>query len=301
MKRKISLVLLFSLSLALIGITGTRVPEVIKHHGKQQYRTVWASCEILASAAVSNAVVLGSFVRDRGTKRNKYRSHSVVDSMDRPSTRRPTMVTQAGSDDHLFRGIGCRLPTDLQDTGTPVPRPAPLALPAPPYSLESNAGEMSQRDSNVLASPPPLDLAQHTDGTHASDAPAHDIPFVALPTPATRRQVSFLDVGGLLEEQPSIGIPRSEELANSNPQDHARSSVRASKQFRRDLGGSPAPSSPRSTFMSALRNSSTPASDLVGKVDGEENGRRSTSEVPGAVQERDESPTVLQDVGELLQ
>ncbi|KAJ9627022.1 hypothetical protein H2203_003482 [Taxawa tesnikishii (nom. ined.)] len=116
-KRKISLVALFSLSICLIGITGTRVPEVIAKRGRQQYRTVWASCEILASAAVSNALILGSFVRDRGVKRNRYRRGSTLDSIEQTSTnRRPTLsTTRYDSDEELFRGIGSRIPADLID------------------------------------------------------------------------------------------------------------------------------------------------------------------------------------------
>ena len=89
-KRKFQLTTLFSLSVIMIAVTGTRMPEVISHLGRQQYRTVWASAEILASTAVSNCVVLGAFLRDKGSKKNKYRAQSTTDSMDRASnTRRP--------------------------------------------------------------------------------------------------------------------------------------------------------------------------------------------------------------------
>ena len=68
-KRKFQLVSLFSLSIILIIVTALRVPKVISKEGRQQYRTVWASAEILASAAVSNTVIIGSFLRDKGTRK----------------------------------------------------------------------------------------------------------------------------------------------------------------------------------------------------------------------------------------
>lgn len=40
-KRKLDLVALFGLSIILIVITGFRMPKVISHLGRQQYRTVW--------------------------------------------------------------------------------------------------------------------------------------------------------------------------------------------------------------------------------------------------------------------
>ena len=95
MKRKVSLVVLFALSLILVGITCYRVPSVIQHNGSQQYRTLLASLEILAATAVSNAVVIGSFVRDKGVKKAKYKkaqgSASVSESLDHTTVRRATI------------------------------------------------------------------------------------------------------------------------------------------------------------------------------------------------------------------
>ncbi|KAF2093122.1 putative integral membrane protein Pth11-like protein, partial [Rhizodiscina lignyota] len=132
-KRKVNLTLLFSLSVLLIVITAYRVPAVIAHKGRQQYRTVWASSEILAAAAVSNAVVLGSFVRDRGLKKaKKYKFGSITDSMDKSSTRRPTIANRHwGSDEDLVADMGYRLDPELQCHRVSEPRPAGPVNPLP--------------------------------------------------------------------------------------------------------------------------------------------------------------------------
>ena len=70
--RKLKLATLFSINAVLVAITSVRVYSVVRHAGAQQRRTVYASGEILAAAAVSNAVILGSFLRDRGVKRERW-------------------------------------------------------------------------------------------------------------------------------------------------------------------------------------------------------------------------------------
>lgn len=194
-KRKLQLLSLFSLSTIMIAVTATRIPAVIQAAGRQQYRTVWASCEILAATFVSNAVVLGSFVRDKGSKRNKYRSHSVAESADRPSTRRPTIATlhNIDSDEDLFRSMGCRVPEHLRDERDSTPRPAPPATAAP---TKYNSGRDRMPDLHEL------DTEDAAYGTRESDDSLHKpIVLETLPsTPSTTRRVSFFDVGGLLED-----------------------------------------------------------------------------------------------------
>jgi hypothetical protein len=90
-KRKLSLTALFSLSTILIIVTGARMPLVIERRGIQQFRTVFASSEIIAATIVANAIILGSFLRDRGVKKTKFKAPSTTDSMERRgSTRRYT-------------------------------------------------------------------------------------------------------------------------------------------------------------------------------------------------------------------
>ena len=201
-KRKVQLTSLFSLSIILIVVTGLRVPKVIEYRGRQQYRTVWASCEIVASAAVSNAVILGSFLRDKGTKKNKYKSSSVSDSIDRASVRRPTVTAlqNTGSDEDLFRFLGMRVPEHLQDRSDSVPRPAPAALPASSSRHPSRAAEDQSGQSRAAANPrnsehhssdsddslrkPPVPEPHHQGRSHA---------------PASKPATAFFDIGGLLE------------------------------------------------------------------------------------------------------
>lgn len=191
--RKLSLVALFSMSIILIGITGARVPLVIEKHGLQQYRTVFASSEILAAAVVSNAIILGSFLRDRGVKKAKYKAGSTTDSMDRrSSTRRPTLQ-QWGSDEDLARELGYRTKPEHAELKPNIARPAQvvdlnLLSPhghSPPFS--NSTWQFPGRQS---------DLSQSSGDSDVKDRIIED----PLPSPrGGGRRVSFFDVGGLLE------------------------------------------------------------------------------------------------------
>lgn len=192
LKRKISLIALFSMPLILIGITAARIPLVIDRRGLQQFRSVFASSEILAAAAVANAIILGSFLRDRGIKKQKYRFSSTTDSMDRRSSTRRATLQQWGSDEDLARGCGYRTRPELAEQHIGLPRPAPVAdldLLAPswqPASLQGSDWHFSNRQSNVSQFSGSSEIT-----TRAPDDP--------LPTPRGHRRVSFCDVGGLLE------------------------------------------------------------------------------------------------------
>ncbi|PHH75765.1 hypothetical protein CDD83_4366 [Cordyceps sp. RAO-2017] len=70
-RRKLQLIVLFSLSLAVVAVTAYRLPRIIAEHGRQQYRSLLASVELIFATAAANALVLGSFVRDRGVKKPK--------------------------------------------------------------------------------------------------------------------------------------------------------------------------------------------------------------------------------------
>ncbi|KAI9685491.1 MAG: hypothetical protein M1822_004349 [Bathelium mastoideum] len=228
-KRKVSLVLLFGLSFILIVITAYRMPAVIRHQGRQQYRTVWASSEILAAAAVSNALVLGSFIRDRGLKKPKYKFGSFTDSMDRTSTRRPTMSNvPRDSDEHLFHGHGFRFNDDSNERLS-VPRPAPIALPAarPGAGFDSN---WSFPKSDIEYD----DSSENGDLKSRQDDPAPSPGEVTISSP--RRNVSFFDVGGLLENGP--GSTRAPLTTTTSVQDFANSHQRrGSRALLSDLGG----------------------------------------------------------------
>ncbi|KAK4212588.1 hypothetical protein QBC37DRAFT_191371 [Rhypophila decipiens] len=84
--RKAFLVLLFSLGLSAVIVSSYRVPKVLDENGYQGTRTTWASIEILVGTIVANTQVLGSFIRDTGVKKARFRpgyehnSHSGTNS-----------------------------------------------------------------------------------------------------------------------------------------------------------------------------------------------------------------------------
>jgi hypothetical protein len=311
-KRKLQLAALFSTSVALIIITGMRVPAVISNLGRQQYRTIWASSEVLASAFVSNIVVIGSFLRDKGTKKNKWKSTSISDSIDRASQRRPTMAPSTGSEEDLFRNLGCRMPDYLHESPGPA-RPAPVVLP-------SSGSLFADKDQRVDT--PGLEPVEGSDGdVSPGHRSIHNFPLPS-PSPSTatgaspRKNVSFFDVGGLLENgstgtpSPSITHSRSVTIVSSGAShtiatDFATSmhtppqSRRSSRAFLSDMGAILTPSTSRSdnsiytpAGTSYVRRSSLPNSRL-------RNAAPPTG-VLGPMLERQETQISLQDAGGLL-
>ena len=71
--QKALLIGLFSLHLVPVIIAIYRLPEIIEEHGYQATRTMWASVEILAATFATNALAIGTFVRDKGIKKRKFR------------------------------------------------------------------------------------------------------------------------------------------------------------------------------------------------------------------------------------
>ncbi|EGX94744.1 integral membrane protein Pth11-like, putative [Cordyceps militaris CM01] len=72
-QRKVLLVMLFCFGFLTVAITLFRVPKIIRVQGDQTFRSMWASIEILAATVVANIVALGSFLRDSGAKKTKFR------------------------------------------------------------------------------------------------------------------------------------------------------------------------------------------------------------------------------------
>lgn len=72
-KRKVLLVLLFCFGFTTVAITLFRLPNIISRSGDQVYRSMWASIELFAATIVANLVALGSFLRDSGAKKKKFR------------------------------------------------------------------------------------------------------------------------------------------------------------------------------------------------------------------------------------
>ncbi|RKF54643.1 putative protein/integral membrane protein [Erysiphe neolycopersici] len=106
LKKKTQLVLLFSLSILPGGVTIFRIPRIIDRHGSQNYRSLLASVEILIAAICANALVLGSFVRDRGVKKQKFKITSTAASVEPIESLRGKFVQVWGSDEDLVRDLG---------------------------------------------------------------------------------------------------------------------------------------------------------------------------------------------------
>ncbi|KAF3021278.1 hypothetical protein E8E15_006685 [Penicillium rubens] len=211
LKRRLTLSTLFCLSLILVGITSYRVPSVIEHQGSQPYRSLLASLEILAATAVSNVLVIGSFVRDRGIKKLKYKraqgSASVSESMDKSFIRRNTVMQhQWGSDSELATGLCIRLDPDMYTIPDPdetrLPRPAPTAPPAHIPLAVARTGTLDPTWSFATTRHSDDDRISATESLERKVSPHEYLrtsqsPREISPSSQTRR-VSLSDVGGLL-------------------------------------------------------------------------------------------------------
>ncbi|KAL8953752.1 MAG: hypothetical protein Q9222_000434 [Ikaeria aurantiellina] len=330
-KRKLSLILLFSLSLILIGITIYRVIEVIHRHSDQQFRSLLASLEILAAAAISNALVLGSFVRDRGVKKQRYRFGSVGgnSSLDRAGTgiRPKTLTFQTwGSDADLAGELGMRMAPELEkeQAGSMRPRPAPLALPA-----AAHVKSLTPSIAHDAWKPPDYE-APNGNGTTlngAVDPSTYNEKPPLSPSGTeviTPRRTSFFDVGGLLDHpRPSPSRPLSPEPTvpeitpaplPAQASSRYRDSQRRSNLFPNDTRNpqSPSSSSPPPQHSPPIRNFSRPTSPTfydsqhtpqqlshaVSAPSPASGGQGHTSRK--SVQEAAPSFTALRDVGGLL-
>ncbi|KAM0328233.1 hypothetical protein ACHAQA_005642 [Verticillium albo-atrum] len=200
LKKKIQLTLLFSLSLAVVAVTCYRVPNILKNHGNQQLRSLMASIELLFATTAANSLVLGSFVRDRGVKKKKFKYGSVaVDSIERTITsrsRRPTIHQHWGSDEDLVRDVGLGIDPDLRDIpeyGEGVVRrgaytPAPMARKFGDDFRQWNFPERqrSHAERSEQSEDPLINRELHSSRSNSTTTP---------------RRVSFFDVGGLLTEE----------------------------------------------------------------------------------------------------
>jgi hypothetical protein len=255
-KRKLGLVLLFALSMALVAITCYRVPSVIWHDGLQSYRSLIASLEILAATAVSNAIVIGSFVRDKGVKKAKFRrtyGSSGSDSIDNGSVRRSTIAhRQWGSDADLVNDLGIRLDPELQSTDAKIVRPAPVAFPSRDFSGRTGAVDSNWTFRDGLAGA----SGEHTSAT---DDPGTGSSQLA----GSPRRVSFFDVGGLLDPpSPTTVHSGHSPTSFSNPQ-YRRSSM----AFLQDVGGLLSPQSRRDTSRGPLPGDGRRESSLPHELD----------------------------------
>ena len=191
--------MLFALSLILVAITLYRVVSVIDRHYDQRFRSLLASLEILAAAAVSNALVLGSFVRDRGTKKQRFRFGSTGghSSLERSTTapRRAITARTWGSDADLVGDLGMRLDPELTEKPISVPRPAPVAM-----SLHSTSNPNTSNLVDTDWASPTGQFAEKDEIKMNPSAPISESQPGTSDAPITPRRMSFFDVGGLLGE-----------------------------------------------------------------------------------------------------
>ncbi|KAK7408467.1 hypothetical protein QQX98_009334 [Neonectria punicea] len=118
LKRKVLLVMLFCLVFVTVGITLYRMPTIVRRGGAQVDRTMWASVEILAATGVGNTVALGSFLRDSGVKRKKFKGDNSYSGYSGYSGSRsqPTRLTRTAvsrweeEDDERERAAGLARP-----------------------------------------------------------------------------------------------------------------------------------------------------------------------------------------------
>ncbi|KAK1755805.1 hypothetical protein QBC47DRAFT_197136 [Echria macrotheca] len=191
-KRKIQLVLLFSLSLVVVAITLYRIPQIIEDHGSQQSRSLYASVELLFATAASNSLVLGSFVRDRGVKKKKFKYDSVAaGSLERSSasgSRRATL-RHWGSDEDLVRDVGYGVKPDLREPLSPTDNRNLMPARVAKMHEEMNSWSFSgQKRASAARSDDPLLSVDRMSSTRSNST-------------GTPRKVSFFDHGGLLAEE----------------------------------------------------------------------------------------------------
>lgn len=216
----------------LIGITIYRVVAVIDRHSDQQFRSLLASLEILAAAAVSNALVLGSFVRDRGAKKQRFKFGSTGgSSLDRGAVNRRGALTARnwGSDADLVSDIGIRLEPELHAQEPGVSRPAPAATNSSTQIKDLTT--KAATDTWKFPEPPECAATDELgpNSRNIDDEISADRP---MPTP---RQMSFFDIGGLLDDDGNPALPRYQQapiLNTSNQQ--SISSPRHPKQAQGD-------------------------------------------------------------------
>ena len=297
----------------LVGITIYRIQGVTVRHYSQQYRSLFASLEILAAAAVSNALVLGSFVRDRGTKKQRFRFGSTGghSSLDRGAgaPRRVITARTWGSDADLVGDLGMRLDAELTEKSSNTPRPAPKASSS---GLTPNAVSPDGVDQKWTFP------ERRSIETEDIDLKSPD--FVQSPSlgevPTSPRRVSFFDVGGLLVDDnshhssntPPQPVSLKQTLASPSPYPNAASTAaigaeprRGSHTFLQDIGGLLSPSSTRATTPRATTPRPVPDSQHSGLIEALQSTPPSTS-TPSSrpPPPKREKSLGLQDVGGLL-
>lgn len=266
LSKKVSLTLLFLLSFFMIAITGYRMPAVIQRNYSQQYRSLLASLEIFAATAVSNGIVIGSFLRDKGVKKRRYRAGSAAYTDDdndgsilsRPATRtmRPSITQKHwGSDEDLVRGLGLTVSHELRhatamvDTTRLAPMapiaevatdhraPSPVISPQgrglldPSWSFRKGSNPEGRKRTLSNAS---TDSSASSGFRRKSVEPYSDDVGPAPGPESPYRKMSFFDVGGLVDLSPS---EESSLQQRSRRPSAVPPTTRSGQNFIADIGG----------------------------------------------------------------
>ncbi|RFU77850.1 integral membrane [Trichoderma arundinaceum] len=260
-RRKLQLLTLFSLSLSVVAVTLYRVPHIINAHGRQQYRSLLASVELIFATASANALVLGSFVRDRGVKKQKpRRSSTAAESFERAApNRRPTIHRQWGSDEDLVRDVGLAVEPELREQ--PDSPSSDLYAPIQPMSSvghDRQRWEQHQQEDSAQDSAP--------ESAQESAQASQDLLIYRTESQHESRKVSLFDVGGLLEDAAgtsSGSYRRGSSFTSSSMDANASQSVpqpsrkastngvrRGSTALLQDLGGLLGPMNSKSSARS---------------------------------------------------
>jgi hypothetical protein len=317
-KRKLQLVLLFSLSLAPVIVTIYRVPHIIREHGSQQTRSLFASIELLFATAAANALVLGSFVRDRGVKKRRFKYDSIAaGSIDRSSaseSRRPTALKHWGSDEDLVRDLGLGVKPELRDVNPSPTDQNRHYTPAPPVHLHQDMNAWRFPGAYVR---PSISLGEDAgDKSTRSDSSA-----------THHRRVSFFDYGGLLDDTPPTtatmaavtnnrrdGSPSSGTSSSGGSPTRPPEPVvpasgngfrRGSAALLQDLGGLLAPPGSRQAKLSPKQLNKTRAGAAAGGElspiqQARDEGSKSPSPQREEAEKREPQEPQLMDVGGLL-
>lgn len=251
-KKKVQLVFLFLLSLILVAITAYRLPSTIARHEAQQYRSLLASLEILAATGVANAIVIGSFVRDKGVKKAKFRAASVDESsLARTQTRSKSITMHHwGSDEDLVRDLGLSVQQDLRHNSTysNTPRPAPIALPSQPPPRASYSDRRPTINTNWTFNKKSTRRSRRkSSGSASISSTSTDVKLRELDhlldeddsepvSPSANRneaKMGFFDVGGLIDKPSEQSIPYSAELSRQT----SPSAQPGTNLFLSDIGG----------------------------------------------------------------
>lgn len=155
------------------AITAFCVPTVIQSGGSQPYQSLLASLEILSTTTTTiyNAVVIASFVRDKGAKRPKFeREEGYADmnaSMLYSTSRRATITRfQWGSGSDLAGDLGIRLdpvlcssPVGCTDTAQTTTHTQQRSLTAATGTLDPDWLFQPRHRAGEEAGPPDDDSA----------------------------------------------------------------------------------------------------------------------------------------------